>query len=126
MAQTIISASTTAAYADFVTWSDGVLVDAGAIPATTIVYITSDGTTPTASNFNYCIPGGQVTIVANRQPKLNKLQYAGNGGLDEATNANGLGVTSQSVPGALWTSGYPTYVGVVLSTGTGSVGVEQR
>ena len=123
---TIVSVTETAAYAEFATWSDNIFIDAGAVPAADIVYVTTDGSVPSATNFNYSLQGGQAVLVPNRQPKLNGLQYAGHGGLNQLPQAGGDGLTSQSVPGALWTSGYPVYVGVLLSTGTGSVGVEQR
>jgi hypothetical protein len=132
---TIIAATTTAASAHFSTWSDGILVDASAILTSTnaILYITTDGTTPTASNFNYVMFAGQVAIVANRQPKLNSLQYAGNAGLDYAGNANGVGITSQTVPASLYTgtgttgTGYPTWISILSSVASaGNVGVEQR
>lgn len=68
--------------------------------------------------------------------KLNSLQAKGSGGLDNDGNASGYGVTSQGVPASLYTAlneagnttGYPTYISVILSPSAtaASVGVEQR
>lgn len=124
---TIVSVSTTAATADWPTWSDNVMVDAGVVPAADVVYVTTDGSVASASNFNIAIQGGQEVIVPNRQPKLNGLHYAGNGGLDELPQKNGYGITSQTVPASLWGTGFPTYISLVCSAvGQYDVGVEQR
>jgi hypothetical protein len=122
-----VATSTSAVSQGWATWSDGILVDAGAVATTTFLYITTDGSTPSASNFNYILQGGQSAVVANRQPKLNSLQAKGDDALDFASNGSGFGITSQSVPASLWTSGYPTFVSVVASAaGSNEILVEQR
>ena len=134
MAQELIAATATAAEGyGWTTWADNILVDASAVASTAIVYIATDGTAASATTYTYAINGGQVTIVANRQPKLDALQYVGHGGLDENPQTSGYGITTQSVPASLYTgsvntAGDPTYVSVILSTGaTGAnLGVEQR
>jgi len=138
MAQTLSAATATAAAGTGSTmWSDNFLVDASAIAASAAVYIATDGSVANAASYIHAVNGSQMTIVANRQPKLNSLQYAGHGGgLDELPQSNGVGVTSQSVPASLYTAlgeacsttGLPTYISVILSTGAtaASVGVEQR
>jgi hypothetical protein len=116
--------TTTVVSQGWATWSDNVLVDASALPATTILYITTDDRTPSATNFNYILVGGQQAIVANRHPDLYGLEYAGSGGLsnDGATTGsggtlpnNGVGITAQSRPTGLWSSGYPTYIQILAT-----------
>jgi len=87
----------TAATADWPTWPDRVMVDAGAVPSADVVYVTTDGSAASGSNFNFAIQGGQAVIVPNRQPKLNGLQANGNSWLDFDGNANGVGITSHTV-----------------------------
>jgi hypothetical protein len=111
----------------FSTWSDYIAVNASELPPTTTVFVATDGSVASPTNYTDSIEGDQTTIVANRQAKLDGLQEVGSGGLDDGENPAGNGVTAQTDPASLWTDGYPTYISVLLSdSATGHIGIDQR
>ncbi len=117
-------AASTAQSVHFSTWSDNVLVDNS--NGTAPVYVATDGTTASASNYNDIVPAGQVVIISNEQAKLDGLEFVGSGGLNMGTNPSGNGATAQTETGSLWADGYPTFVSLFSTAANTNLGVEQR
>lgn len=114
-----ISVTTDAQPVHWPAWSDNVIID-NTVTSGLVVYVSTDGSTASTTNYDYIVGPGQVAIVPNMQPRLNGLQAPGSGGMTDA-----VGVTAQSRPASLWASGYPTYVSIAGSD-SGTIGVDQR
>lgn len=60
------------------------------------VYVTTDGSTPSSTNYEEAIPAAGDYVVGVNAQRPDKMLYAGSGGLN-SRNGSGVGLTAQSM-----------------------------